>query len=249
MLAPTLSVPTPCHENWQQMTPATNGRHCAACQTVVVDFTHFTDAELLAYLGQHAGQSTCGRFRAEQLGRPLQPTTAATVGTARWRTWLAAAVAVWGLREVAAPAVRAQVPLEQREPTPTLAPITLGLVAPPPVTVHGVVTDADGPLPGVTVLLPGTQLGAVSDTNGRFELTVPPAAVAMHLQLTVSYIGYQPQHVAIPTSPNQTLHVVLTPDVKGMLSGEVVVVDGYSSSPWYTPRGLWQRVKRPFQRW
>ncbi|MBO3272562.1 carboxypeptidase-like regulatory domain-containing protein [Hymenobacter defluvii] len=243
MPTPTITIPTPCHENWQHMTSTAQGRHCAACQTVVVDFTQFTDAELLAYLSQRTGQPTCGRFRAGQLGRPLRPTVAATA-VSRWRAWLAAAVAVWGLREAAAPAVRAQVSVEQQEPKPSFLPITLGMVAQPPVVVRGTVTDGEGPLPGVTVFLTGTQLGVSCDANGRFELAVPPAAVAMQQKLTVSFIGYEPQQVALSAS-NQPLQVLLEPN-KGMLGGAVVVC--ISSYPWYTPRGLWQRVKRPFRR-
>jgi hypothetical protein len=58
------------------MTPASGGRHCAACQKTVVDFTQKTDAEILAALRQAAGQ-TCGRLRPDQVGRPLVAPTAA----------------------------------------------------------------------------------------------------------------------------------------------------------------------------
>ena len=76
------------------MTPTPTGRHCAACQKTVVDFTQKTDAEILAYLAGAAGPA-CGRFRAGQLARPLQ---VATPGGAapRWRAWLAALVAAGG---------------------------------------------------------------------------------------------------------------------------------------------------------
>ncbi|MBC6612375.1 carboxypeptidase-like regulatory domain-containing protein [Hymenobacter sp. BT507] len=247
MPTPTITIPTPCHESWQHMTPTAQGRHCAACQTVVVDFTQFSDAELLAYLGQGAGQATCGRFRAGQLGRPLRPALA-TNTVSRWRAWLAAAVAVWGLREVAVPAVRAQVPVEQREPNIGTISLTMGLVAQPPVVVRGVVLDSvsQEPLPGITVLLTGTEIGTTSDIEGKFELAVPPAAVAMHQKLTVSFVGYEPQQVALSAS-NQPLQVLLNPSIMG---GLYVVAGGiHSYHPWYTPRGLWQRVKRPFRRW
>ncbi len=65
-----ISVPEPCHENWQQMTPADKGRHCKSCDKVVVDFSRMTDAQVVAHFKSYQGK-TCGRFRAEQLDRPM----------------------------------------------------------------------------------------------------------------------------------------------------------------------------------
>ncbi|NVO84912.1 hypothetical protein [Hymenobacter terrestris] len=44
----TISVPQPCSENWAAMTPAAQGRHCAACAKTVVDFSCMTDAQVVA---------------------------------------------------------------------------------------------------------------------------------------------------------------------------------------------------------
>ena len=64
-------LPRPCLAPWDAMLPTNAGRHCAACQKVVVDFSQQTDAELLAYFRRAQPGTTCGRFRAGQLGRPL----------------------------------------------------------------------------------------------------------------------------------------------------------------------------------
>ncbi|GAB3875215.1 hypothetical protein GCM10028824_30050 [Hymenobacter segetis] len=111
--AVSLSVPQPCSESWAAMMPTATGRHCDACQHTVVDFTLKTDAEILAYLAGAAGTRTCGRFAAGQLERPLQR-AAAAAPTARWRAWLAAAVAVWGVREGSGVVAQAQAPAEWR---------------------------------------------------------------------------------------------------------------------------------------
>lgn len=74
------------------MTPASGGRHCAACAKTVVDFTQQTDAQILAYLRQVGAGRTCGRFQAGQLGRPLRP--APLVGKPlHWQLWLAGLLA------------------------------------------------------------------------------------------------------------------------------------------------------------
>lgn len=56
-----ISISKPCHKDWDAMMPVTSGRHCAACQTDVVDFTRMTDAEVLAFMAERHGQRVCGR--------------------------------------------------------------------------------------------------------------------------------------------------------------------------------------------
>ncbi|PIQ21467.1 MAG: SusC/RagA family TonB-linked outer membrane protein, partial [Cytophagales bacterium CG18_big_fil_WC_8_21_14_2_50_42_9] len=89
------------------------------------------------------------------------------------------------------------------------------------ITVTGRVTDETGEgLPGVTVLLKGTQVGTATDFNGNYSLNVPDGGGT----LVVSFIGYQTKEVAIN---NQTsLNVTLAPDAKAL--AEVVVV-GYGT--------------------
>ncbi len=51
-------------------------------------------------------------------------------------------------------------------------------------TVTGVVSDASGPLPGVTVIIVGTTTGTQTDFDGNYSISVEPGAV-----LEYSYIG------------------------------------------------------------
>jgi hypothetical protein len=65
-----LNIPEPCHEDWNKMTPVEQGRHCAVCAKIVVDFTNDTDEAIIEFFKNYNG-STCGRFSDEQLNRPL----------------------------------------------------------------------------------------------------------------------------------------------------------------------------------
>ena len=59
--------------------------------------------------------------------------------------------------------------------------------------VKGVVVDVQGlPLPGVTVLLKGTTLGASTDMDGKFTLSAFP-----NQELEVSYLGYQNARIKV----------------------------------------------------
>lgn len=66
-----ITIPQPCHEDWNQMTQQEQGRHCNACCKTVIDFTGWEPQEILFYLNINAGNKICGRFTTEQLERPL----------------------------------------------------------------------------------------------------------------------------------------------------------------------------------
>ncbi|MFB9292076.1 SusC/RagA family TonB-linked outer membrane protein [Persicitalea jodogahamensis] len=82
--------------------------------------------------------------------------------------------------------------------------------------VRGKVTEENGGgLPGVSVLLKGTQRGTTSDADGDFQLEVPDAASV----LVFSYVGYQSQEVVVGNQT--TITVSLVPESKALQ--EVVV--------------------------
>lgn len=65
-----LSVPTPCNEDWNQMTRTAAGKHCSSCNKTVVDFSLLSDAEIFTVITNGKGR-ICGRFVDTQLNRPL----------------------------------------------------------------------------------------------------------------------------------------------------------------------------------
>ncbi|MFN8346725.1 MAG: SusC/RagA family TonB-linked outer membrane protein [Spirosomataceae bacterium] len=83
-------------------------------------------------------------------------------------------------------------------------------------TVTGKVTAEadDSPLPGVSVLVKGTNTGSTTNAEGNFQLQVPANAT-----LVFSFIGYSSKEVAVGNQ--STINVTLTDDIKQL--GEVVV--------------------------
>ena len=87
--------------------------------------------------------------------------------------------------------------------------------------ISGKVVDSKSVgLPGVTVIVPGTSVGASTGADGTFQLQVPATATA----LSFSFIGYATQRVAI--ADKSTIQVTLQDDAQAL--SDVVVV-GYGA--------------------
>ena len=86
------------------------------------------------------------------------------------------------------------------------------------IVITGTVTSSvagEGPIPGVTVQVKGTTVGAITDLNGKFSLSAPQSATT----LTFSYIGMKTFEVAI--SGRKVVDVTMESDLVGL--NEVVV--------------------------
>ncbi|TAH15403.1 MAG: TonB-dependent receptor [Runella slithyformis] len=103
--------------------------------------------------------------------------------------------------------------------------LVLGLLAPPVLSqdrkVTGKITDSEtgATMPGVTVLVKGTNVGATTDADGKYSVSAPANA-----NLVFSFVGYLAQTVAIGN--RTTIDLILNPDA-GML--DEVIVTGYTS--------------------
>ncbi len=66
-----LTIPEPCHESWQHMTPTQQGRFCNACAKEVIDFSVMSDHEVLNYFNNKKHENVCGRALPSQLERTI----------------------------------------------------------------------------------------------------------------------------------------------------------------------------------
>lgn len=80
------------------------------------------------------------------------------------------------------------------------------------VTVTGNVRDErDEGAIGATVLLVGSQKGAITDSEGNFKLSVPNAQTAV---LQISYVGYETQ--TIPLKGKTRIRVILKEEANAL---------------------------------
>jgi TonB-dependent starch-binding outer membrane protein SusC len=88
--------------------------------------------------------------------------------------------------------------------------------------ITGKVTDSENgsPVPGVNVLVQGTQRGVNSDANGNYSINVSNAQSV----LVFSFVGYTRQNVTVGN--RTSINVSLAPDVSSL---QEVVVTGYAA--------------------
>ncbi len=86
----------------------------------------------------------------------------------------------------------------------------------------GKITDASTgePVTGVSILVKGTTLGAISDVDGKFRVALP----AKNATLVISFIGFEKQEV--PVTEGANIEISLVESIKAM---DEVVVIGYGA--------------------
>jgi len=86
-------------------------------------------------------------------------------------------------------------------------------------TVTGKVSDATGPLPGVTVLIKGTKTGSQTDFDGKYTIKAATGAV-----LQFSFVGMQTAEKTVGTSI--VIDVVMQESAEAL---EEIVITGYGA--------------------
>ncbi|GAB3340718.1 TonB-dependent receptor [Larkinella ripae] len=81
--------------------------------------------------------------------------------------------------------------------------------------------ESNSPLPGVSIVLKGTQRGTVSDANGQYKLEVPESGAV----LVFSFVGYLSQEVSVGS--RASVDISLKADDKVL---EEIVVIGYGTA-------------------
>ena len=203
-----VTIPEPCHENWQQMTPVEKGRFCASCQKKVFDFTNMPDSEIVSVLRSH--NHVCGRLTAKQLEDGVKaPKERSLIG-------IAATAAAISLLTVGANDATAQVPVPTEQHEAQKDSIIGKVLMPEKRTITGIISDTLGPLPGARVVIKGTEIITETDLEGKYTIEAKESDT-----LEFSYIGYKT--ISIPVSKRDTINIEMQTDEMAMTLGIIIV--------------------------
>ena len=214
-----LGIPKPCSENWSQMSPEANGRFCSSCQKTILDFTAMEDNEILQWFANHQG-SACGRFRPDQLNRPM---IIPPEKKSRWRYWHYLIAGLLFSSRVSAQTKPSVPPMSQQDNRILLGKIK-AMPEPQPSTdsIRGRVVDANGKPVVYASIKYNKAHGVVSDANGYFSIGTN--RVSQQDTLFITAIGYE--SISMPVwqlaTANQTQLIVLKMELNVL--GEVAVI-------------------------
>jgi TonB-dependent SusC/RagA subfamily outer membrane receptor len=216
-----LSIPEPCHENWQQMTPTEQGRFCNACAKEVIDFSSMTDIQVLNYFTNLTHEKVCGRALPEQLdrtiSRPEQPK--------KRLFWYWNYVVMFLMFFIKGNNVAAQ---SCTKPATELTPVNNANLRGEMIVmdelkkngshvVTGKVTDKDGnPVSFASIKIKGANTGISADANGAYSIKAQPNNI-----LIISGASFV--HTEVPLGIQTVVNTVLE---KSSNSGLIEVVAG-----------------------
>jgi|GEM_PF-1964408 len=240
-------IAKPCTENWEEMTPAAQGRHCSACQKTVVDLTTMTDRQILKAYEKSNGEM-CGRALTTQLNQPsiIEP---AFVRKVKWRGFAALITGVLGFghlqgQEAVIPEtiVNTEVSATNTiEPSKSIDKKPNYLYK---TTFSGVVTDETGeslPFANVILEVDGHQVsGTTTDQNGRYAMEYE--GIEEKLSLRTFYVGYQAKLLSGISTKENTVEMNIE-----MIESNMVMTMGVLISVRRTPsQKLVGLIKRPY---
>lgn len=234
----TLQIAKPCSENWNGFEQTSSGGFCTSCTKTVIDFTTMSDEQIAAHFSNQSGK-TCGRFRPAQLKTySLHQPPTIRPGLRLLQASLLSLLVLLVSKPLAASATLGEVKTELSADSSTMQILVTDKVD---TILKGIIKseEDDAVLPGVNVLLKGSQIGTVSDAEGKFEF---PKKLNPGDVIQFSFIGMDTQEYVIPSEAPAVVEIKMAMTYCVLL-GEVGVNEVYQPSG---IRGFWQKVKRIF---
>jgi hypothetical protein len=229
----TLSIPQPCDERWDAMNPSEKGRFCGSCQKQVVDFSGFSDREVIQMIEQASGK-VCGRLHPQQLNRPMVLKPWAQRASVRFSGFFAGLMLLYS-----ADAAFSQVKSISTEVVSTQVEngksVETGKSLPEKFTIKGLITVADSgeSVPFANIIPEVPSAGTTTDFDGTYSLKISSRILreADTVTFFVTCVGFERYEFSI--SRNELAHGI----TKNIQLKPIKIDKDYIVEPYYT-RGL-----------
>ncbi len=234
-----INIPKPCNQGWNTMSPTDKGRFCDSCRKDVIDFTKFTDRELIHFFSNQKTR-VCGHFSKSQLNRNLAAQHTTNKKLILPPFILGVALALGLVNKSEAQVISSQT--LQTEPDFNNNPQEGKKITSDSITGRVIYSETNEYIPGVTVLIKGTSIGTATDVDGKFSILFPESMNGQEITLEFSGIGIETKEVVMNTNDFTGLEIKLYPPTDEDLQ---VIIIGYAVAK---RPGLGYYIKRLFTR-
>lgn len=213
----SLNINKPCQEKFSRFTTTPKGGFCNSCKKEVIDFTVMSANAIASYFIKDNKLNVCGQFKTNQLK------TYNTIPQSRKNINFIAGFGMACLTLFTLSTAQAQDTKKLTNSTQTTV-----LKTQQPFIVKGNVSNDLEPIPGVNIVLEGTEIGTVTDFDGNFEF---PQKLNKGDVLVFSYVGLESKKIVIENK-NSVASIPLDVSLKLdtiTIMGEVATKQVYKS--------------------
>ena len=182
-----ITIAEPCTQNWEEMQKGSGFNFCAACSKNVIDFSGYTNAQIIQTLAS-ASSSVCGRLSQAQLNQLNYHLTLVPATNRNWMKYLgvlAIGVSIF-VQDAKAESFKTSV-----ETFKTIQYKSDDKKPVIPEKIYGYVIGIDNkPAAGVKISIFDTQYSVLTDKNGRYEIVLDHKFDTTKNQLMVENAKY-----------------------------------------------------------
>lgn len=182
-----INIAEPCNQNWDLMEKRKDERFCESCQKCVVDFSTYSNSEILKVLTS-SKTDICGRLTNSQLAQ-LNHYLIAVPTNNNWLKYLgvlAIGASVFSgearAHVLKDPVAISSSPIKTADNSKTVSP----------KKIYGYVFDENKkPVAGLRVVVVDTKLFAKTDNNGRYEIIIGKNSISKTSVIKVESLKFE----------------------------------------------------------
>jgi len=183
-----ITIAEPCLQNWDEMEKGEGFNFCKACNKNVIDFSAYTNAEIINVLA-NAGSSICGRLSQTQLNQLNYHLAIVPTSNRNWMKYLGVLAIGMSIFMMDARAENLKTPIEITRGINNKTDDKKTVV---PKKIYGYVIGADNkPAAGIRLAILDTKFFALTDKNGRYEITLDNKFDLNNNKLVVESMRYR----------------------------------------------------------
>jgi CarboxypepD_reg-like domain/Secretion system C-terminal sorting domain len=217
-----LSIPGPCHQNWNEMTPTQQGRFCNSCAKQVVDFSTMSDTQVLHYFSSIKNENVCGRAYPDQLERAITMPKEHKKKLYWYWNYITMLFLFFSKTNTVKAQGGIKVVVESKHDAAKQDRITKGEIAVNTnrIIKGKIIDEAGQPLAGVSVIIKDSKHGTIADTNGFYSIS----ANTQKDILKISAVGFVSKEIKLASLNH--FDIILTKMEMQMMGDVVVTVGG-----------------------